>query len=223
MQRADVIGWQRQKATTAYSKWLIAILCVCAFIIVPFAIWGARLDEWTDRTIEARHDGTLLGLIFFGLLASDIVLPVPSSTVSTACGYILGLWPGILVSWGGMSLACYLGYILAAHFGRPITDRLVGKKEVARLETLGRKHGNWAIIIARPVPVLAEASVLFAGLGGMRLSRLMFLTGLSNAGISAVYVSVGVYSMRTGSFVMALLASILLPGLALSVAKLCRI
>ena len=189
---------------------------------MPFALWGPRLDEWTDRTIEASHDRPFLGLILFSFLASDIVLPVPSSTVSVACGYILGLWPGILVSWGGMTLSCFLGYILTALFGRPVTDRLVGKQEVARLETLGRKHGNWAIIIARPVPVLAEASVLFAGLGGMRMSQLMFLAGWSNAGISAVYVSVGAFSTRTGSFTLALLASLLLPGLALSVAKACR-
>jgi uncharacterized membrane protein YdjX (TVP38/TMEM64 family) len=202
------------------TKWLIPVLCVCVLIIVPFALWGARLDDWTARTIEAPQDRTVLGLILFGLLATDIVLPVPSSTVSTACGYILGLWPGIIVSWAGMSLACFLGYILAAYFGRPLTDRLVGKTEVSRLEALSRKHGNWAIIIARPVPVLAEASVLFAGLGGMRLSHLMFLTGLSNAGISAVYVAVGAFSMSTGSFALALLASILLPLLALSVTKL---
>ena len=202
-----------------HTKWLIPVLCVCALIIAPFAIWGASIDNWTARAIEARQDGALLAIILFGLLALDIVLPVPSSAVSTACGYVLGLWPGMLVSWGGMSLACLLGYGLAACLGRPLTDRFVGKSEVARLGELGRKYGNLVIIIARPVPLLAEASVLFAGLGGMRQARFMLLTCLSNAGISAVYVSIGAYSMSVRSFALALVASILLPWLAMLATK----
>ena len=62
------------------------------------------------------------------------------------------------------------------------------------------RFGEWVIVVSRPIPVLAEASVLFAGLSGMPASRFLLLSTLSNLGISAVYAAVGAFSASTNSF-----------------------
>ena len=99
--------------------------------------------------------------------------------------------------------------------GYPIANRLVGEKELARFAKLQRRFGDWVIIAARPVPVLAEASVMFAGIARMPFGRFMLLTALSNLGISAVYAAVGAFSSNLNSFLLAFFGAILIPGAAM--------
>jgi membrane protein DedA with SNARE-associated domain len=75
------------------------------------------------------------------------------------------------------------------------------------------------IVITRPVPVLAEASVLFAGMSRMPTGQFMLLTMLSNLGISAVYAAVGAFSANANSFLLAFAGSILIPLVAMLAAK----
>src|SRR5690606_35600623 len=84
-------------------------------------------------------------------------------------------------------------------------------------EQLGRffqRNGEWSIIIARPVPVLAEGSVLFAGLSQMDFKTFMIYSSLSNFAISTVYAWIGSYASSMNSFLLAFAAAIVLPVLA---------
>ena len=78
------------------------------------------------------------------------------------------------------------------------------------------------IVVLRAVPVLAEASVVLAGLSEMPLRRFLFLTGLANLGIAATYAAVGAFAVEANSFLVAFAGSILLPGLAMLSARLFR-
>jgi membrane protein DedA with SNARE-associated domain len=91
----------------------------------------------------------------------------------------------------------------------------VGSDGLDRLEELSQHVGNWAIVIARPVPMLAEASVLFAGISGMPMHQYLLLSALSNVGISAVYAAVGALSATVDSFLLAFAGSILVPLVAM--------
>jgi uncharacterized membrane protein YdjX (TVP38/TMEM64 family) len=63
--------------------------------------------------------------------------------------------------------------------------------------------------------MLAEASVLFAGISGMPLAQYLLLSTLSNLGISAAYAAVGALSATVNSFLLAFAGSILLPLVAM--------
>ena len=67
------------------------------------------------------------------------------------------------------------------------------------------------MVAVRAVPVLAEASVLFAGIGSMRFGRFLLLTSLSNLGISLVYASVGAFAAEIQSFLLAVAGAVLVP------------
>jgi 3-dehydroquinate synthase len=70
-------------------------------------------------------------------------------------------------------------------------------------------------VLLRGVPVLAEGSVIFAGLAGMPIGRFLLITSTANLCISAAYAGAGAYALGAGSFAAALAAAILLPGLGL--------
>jgi uncharacterized membrane protein YdjX (TVP38/TMEM64 family) len=194
-----------------------------ALILVPFALYGDAIEAWTEAFVDRGRAAPLrAALVLGGLLAGDILLPVPSSLVSTACGLLLGAVTGTLVSLTGMTVSCIVGFWLARLLGRPFVSRFSGTDDLTRMESLNRRYGVWALIIARPIPVLAEASVLVIGLGAMPFPRFLLLTSLSNLGVSLVYGVAGAMSGDMGSMLPALGASILLPWLLMRAVELGR-
>jgi uncharacterized membrane protein YdjX (TVP38/TMEM64 family) len=196
------------------AKWTILIAIVTLAILVPFGIWGDQIDAAVVDYIAASRNTRLeAALVLGGLLAGDIVLPTPSSIASTACGAICGFWPGMLASWMGMNLSCLIGYLLGRFASRSRVRRMMGESSMATLEHISAERGNWFIIVTRPVPVLAEAAVLFAGLGSMPLAQFARMTITANLGISMVYAYIGATATSASGFIWAFLLAMFLPGL----------
>jgi 3-dehydroquinate synthase len=74
----------------------------------------------------------------------------------------------------------------------------------------------------RPVPVLAEASALFAGVARVPVAQYVTITTLANIGISALYCAAGARALHSSSFLLAFAASIGLPGLAMAISRYLR-
>ena len=200
--------------------WIVFWGCILALILVPFFLFGARIEQWTESRLQSPVlSRWFVALVLGGLLASDILLPVPSSMVSTACGFLLGVTLGSLTSFLGMAVSCAIGYWLGARAGRAAAGGLVGAGQLARMESLGARWGSWIVVVCRPVPVLAEVSVVFAGMGRMPVGRFALLCGLSNLAISVVYALVGAFASHVDSFLFAFAASVLVPGLAMLAAR----
>ncbi|MDY7233045.1 VTT domain-containing protein [Hyalangium sp. s54d21] len=191
-----------------------------AAILIPFFLFGEALEEAARRFLEAHPPGWQAALLLGGLLAGDTVLPVPSSLIATAAGALLGFWRGTVTCFAGMMVASELGYQLGARAGEAALRRMVGESEVARLVRVAGRHGHWFLLVFRAVPVLAEASTVFAG--ASRMSRRGFFTSvaLGNLGVSATYAAVGASAAGTGSFLLFFAGMVLLPGLALWLAGL---
>ncbi len=201
-------------------RWTALVIIVLAIILIPWVLFGAKIESWTEALLQnaSRYTGWI-ALLLSALLASDIFVPVPSSLVSTALGLFLGFVGGTLASWVAMMVSCAIGYWLAL-LGRPIIRRLVGEEELNRLQQLTDRFGRWVIVICRPVPVLAEASIIFAGMSKMQTGQFMLLVALSNLGISAVYAAVGAFSANVSSFLLAFAGAILLPLVAMTTVRL---
>jgi uncharacterized membrane protein YdjX (TVP38/TMEM64 family) len=200
-------------------RWTLLVLAVLAIILVPFMLFGDQIDAWTEGFLETARRSWVTVAVLSGLLMVDILAPIPSSLVSTASGYLLGFFEGLAASAIGMTVSCIAGYWLAATFGHPVANRIVGEDELERLKELSLRLGDWVIIICRPVPMLAEASVIFAGLSHTPLPRFLLLTTLSNIAISAVYAAVGAFSASVNSFLLAFFGSILIPAIAMLIMR----
>ena len=202
-------------------RWIGLVAGVLTFILVPFFLFGARIESWTGEFIETASDHILMtALVLGGLLATDILLPVPSSIVSTVAGCFLGLAGGTLVSFMGMTISCLAGYALGRFFGSTLAPRAIGADELAKLESLSERLGDWVVVVTRPVPVLAEAAVFFVGMGHMKLSRFILLSSMSNLAISLVYATIGSLSAEAAgssesltAFLLAAAGSICLHGI----------
>ena len=210
----------RETRTGGWRTPVLLTLSLAAVIVVPFLAWGEPIERALSRAIaDARGRPLAAASVLGGALAADILLPVPSSLVSTSCGAILGFWRGLFVSLAGMTVACVWGFGLGRLFGRPLVRRLAGERDLERFSALAERHGQWAVVLARAVPVLAEASVLLAGAGRYSAPRFFALTTLANAGISAAYSAAGACAAGADAFALAFAGAVGIPWLALTLVR----
>jgi uncharacterized membrane protein YdjX (TVP38/TMEM64 family) len=193
---------------------VLLICMVLAVILVPFFLFHEYIDGWTEQLLKTSGEHMVYtGILLSVLLISDILLPVPSSIVSTGAGFLLGFVNGSIVSFTGMTLGAVLGYALGR--GSAGTMKWLDADTRQRMEGFFQRYGKWSIILARPVPVLAEASVFFAGISKMESRSFLLVSALSNLGISLMYAAVGSYSVSVNSFLPAFGGAVILPGIAL--------
>ena len=199
-------------------RWAALGVILIGLVLLPFLLFEQQFNAFADAVIVSGRSRWIAAAAIFALLALDVLLPVPSSIVSTAAGVLLGFWGGAAVVWTGMMLGCVLGYYLGAR-GSGAARRLVGEDGIARAADLVRRFGDLTLVVCRPVPVLAEASVVFAGLVRAPFARFATLTGVANLGIAAGYCAFGAFSLRLDSFLLAFLGALLVPGLFLLISK----
>jgi uncharacterized membrane protein YdjX (TVP38/TMEM64 family) len=199
-------------------RWALVWAIVVGVVLVPFFLFGARFEALAEEITGGAVPRGLAAAAIATLLALDVLLPVPSSIVSTGGGVLLGFGTGTAVVWGGMMAGCLLAYVLGAR-ASGAAQRLVGAESLDRAHALAARYGAWTIVICRPVPVLAEASAVLAGLVRAPFRRFLALTAASNLGIAAGYAAVGAFAMRVDSFLIAFAGAVLIPGLALVIAR----
>lgn len=200
-------------------RWGLLVFLLIALVLLPFFLFEERFNL---LAAEATRGDTALWVAagaIMGLLVLDVILPIPSSIVSTAAGVLLGIWRGTAVVWTGMMAACLLAYALGSRVSGAARP-LVGAESLARAGDLVGRYGDWALVLCRPVPVLAEASVIFAGLVRAPFRRFVWLTASSNLGIALAYAAFGAFSMRVDSFLLAFVGALVIPGLAIAASQL---
>jgi len=95
----------------------------------------------------------------------------------------------------------------------------VGEADWRRAEQWAQRFGAMLVLILRPVPVLAEASTLYAGASRVPIARFFAASATANAIIAVAYAAVGSASADAGNLEPALMAGFLLPGLAMLVVR----
>ncbi len=173
---------------------LLLFLAVAIVILISFGLWGAQIDAWVMNSVETHHTSRwIVALILFATLSSDIFLPIPSCIVSTMCGLYLGVELGTAVSFTAMTLSAVIGYFLGLTCA-DAAKRCIGERDMAALQRLQEKGGAFLILGMRPVPVLAEASVVFAGLARYPLRKTMVQVLVGNFLVSFSYAVIGHFS-----------------------------
>ena len=209
---------------------LIKILGLTALVmlvpIIPFVIVGEQSERWivdnllTDSSLSDGNPFALLAVVL--VLASDILLPVPSSAVMTFTGASLGWLAGSVLCFIGLTLSCLIGYLLGRYFGLPLVRRFVANDELQEMTERLDKPGLWVLAGLRGVPVAAEASVLVAGVVRLAAGRFWLAVTVANLSISVIYNALGHYARGADWLVYALVISVLLPLLLLLVWWLVR-
>jgi uncharacterized membrane protein YdjX (TVP38/TMEM64 family) len=200
-------------------RWFLLTALLLALIVVPFLLFEGRFEQLGMAIMRGDLAGWPAAAVIGGFLALDVFLPVPSSMVSTAAGAVLGFGRGMAVIWCGMTAGCVLGYLLGSR-ATGVARRFVGRDGLDRAERVSAAHGDWALVVCRPVPVLAEASVILAGLVQTPWRRFLVLTAAANVGIAAAYAAIGAFSMTVGSFLLTFAGALALPAVTMLAARL---
>lgn len=194
---------------------ILLIAIVLAVPVLPFLGFGESLERQIGGWLEQSVPPVVAAGLAMGLLAADILLPVPSSVVSTFAAARCGFWLGAAAAWTGMTMGGVVGFWVARHFGRWAAARLSRAEELARIDQVIRRFGPFVVVLTRPIPVLAEASVLALGTTDLPWRRFLTPLALSNLGLAAVYAGLG----HLARWPIALAASVALPVLAMGVAR----
>lgn len=134
-----------------------------------------------------------------GLLIADVVLPVPSSVVMIAHGALFGLVLGAVLSLVGSIGAALVGFAIGRG-GGPLLERLVPATERQRADTLLERWGVLAVVVTRPVPMLAETTAILAGASrSMSWPRVGLAAALGSVPAAVLYAVAGSIAAGIGS------------------------
>jgi uncharacterized membrane protein YdjX (TVP38/TMEM64 family) len=195
------------------ARWSIFVVLLLAFILVPFILLEGRMDALVQQTLQSNTSLVLITLAVIAFLLADIVLPIPSSFVLTTTGFLLGIEWGTVVGFIGLTCASLGGYALGRYAGGPVAKRVVGRAQLERFADLSQRYGDVLLVAFRAMPVLAEATTILAGISRMPLPRFLIVTSIGNSVVALVYAWIGAVSASQSSFLLASVASIVLPVL----------
>jgi uncharacterized membrane protein YdjX (TVP38/TMEM64 family) len=142
---------------------LIIMGVMIAFFLFLFLVGQAvGVPLLANPTPWLSGGGALAAVLGVGLLVVDVLLPIPSSLVMVAHGASFGVVNGMLLSLLGSVGAAMFGFAIGRRGGGRL-ERLVTPAERANADQLLKRWGALAIIVTRPVPMLAEAVAIMAG------------------------------------------------------------
>lgn len=171
---------------------LVSLVLILPVVILVFAgeSFASMLEGWKS---SPPAPSTMFFAIA-GILATDVFLPVPSGPISTLAGSQLGILAGTSASTLGMTIGGVIAFALARKWGRPFAEWLSSPQELVDMETIADSFGLSALLLTRPLPIVAEACVLF--LGTLKMNWRVFLPALvgSNLLIAATYATLGYYA-----------------------------
>lgn len=191
---------------------LVAALAAMVIVTKLIAEDLLGLDLAARATRWMATPGVGAGSVIVGLLAIDILLPVPSSLVMVASGAVFGTAWGSVLSLVGSIGGEWLGFELVRRYGRRASRRLVGDQELARLNQIFATHGAAAVVITRALPVVMETMSVVAGLSTMPRATFLAASLLGTAPIVVLYAYAGSASRDAGSVVPAVIMVIAIAG-----------
>ncbi|MDH1511381.1 3-dehydroquinate synthase [Pseudomonas mosselii] len=194
--------------------WL-SLLCFSGLVITSFLLFEQQIQGFLTHLDLYRPSTPVqmfnLALLLIALLALDVVLPVPSSMVALLAVATLGSVGGYLTIFIGLCLGAGLGYALGAGYLRMLSSRLgLHQRQPGQL---AYRLGTLSLICLRGVPVLAETSVVAAGMQRYPMRAFVLVTTLANAGLALAYSAIGSFLVEQNALLVTILASMILPGL----------
>ena len=192
------------------SPYVAAAVIVAGLMLGVFAVVELlELPLLTDPAPVLGEGTAIAAAASVALLAADAVLPVPSSILMVANGGLFGAVAGSALSVLGAMGSALLAFGLGRRGGRLLAGA-AAPRQVAAAERFFARWGGLAVMLSRPLPILAETIAMLAGAGRMGLRRFAVSALAGNAPICVAYAVAGAAAERYVG-----VAAIALPGAAL--------
>jgi uncharacterized membrane protein YdjX (TVP38/TMEM64 family) len=196
------------------TRYLLIMATVIVFFLTIFLIVEALgVPLLADPTPWMQRGGIVAAALGVSLLIVDVLLPVPSSLVMVAHGALFGVVSGTFLSLAGSMGAALLGFAIGRR-GDKLLARIVTLEQRARADRMLTRWGALAVVLTRPIPLLAETVAIMAGASSLGWGRMILaalagslppallyaLTGAAVANLQSTSLMFGVVLLVTGSF-----------------------
>lgn len=199
---------------------LTGLMMLLFLVLFGIAEW-LRIPILTDPGPLLSKGGWIAAAAGFGLLVADVALPVPSSLVMILHGALFGVVGGTLLSLAGAVGAALFGFWIGRR-GGPLFARLVPEEERRRSDALLRNWGDLAIIVTRPVPILAETMAILAGASPMGWGRMLLATLAGSLPAALLYALTGAAARSLDNTALVFSLVLLVAGLFWAVGRWLR-
>jgi membrane-associated protein len=140
-------------------------------------------------------------VIFFGVMAENIGVPIPGETVLLFAGFLayqskIHIVPAILTAIAGATVGASGGFLLGRYGGPSVVDRFLRRfprlaKQYDGAQKMFLKHGHWAVFAARFITGLRIFAGILAGVLRMPFSIFFFYSFAGAVCWSVVILCVG--------------------------------
>lgn len=198
--------------------YIISLTLLLAFLALFGLVAWLDIALLSDPSYIMNKGGLLAGLAGVGLLASDIILPVPGSLVMVANGALFGIWLGTLLSLIGGLLSSWIGFAIGRR-GAKIIHKIASAEEQERAEQMLQKWGIFAVIVSRPVPLIGETISVMAGASTLPMYKLILASIVGVLPAAILYAAVGVYATELKAGIIGTVAVVILAGIVWAIGK----
>lgn len=190
--------------------WMLVGALLLFFLALFVAVEALRVPALTDPTPLLQHR-MYSAPLSVSLLMADVVLPVPSSLIMIANGALYGAVMGAGLSLLGTIGATLLGYVLGKR-GSSFLTRHVPLHSRERAQQLLQRWGLLAIIITRPVPLLAETTAILAGTSALRWTSVALAAAAGALPAAILYAAAGAATLKLQSSAIIFAAVLAIAG-----------
>jgi uncharacterized membrane protein YdjX (TVP38/TMEM64 family) len=181
---------------------MLMLVFTALFILIEEVFQIPLLLDPSDTLNSASIGVALVGV---GLLIADVFIPVPSSIIMIAHGALFGIVTGTILSVIGSLGSAMVGFGVGRQ-SNSLLQRFISPAESQRANALLERYGAVAIIITRPIPIVAETVAIMAGASSMSW-RWMLVTSLAGIIPSALlYAVTGATAMRLDNFLLTIIS-----------------
>ncbi|MDP9797519.1 membrane protein DedA with SNARE-associated domain [Catenuloplanes nepalensis] len=156
------------------------------------------LSGWVAGVIES------LGEVGVGLLVAleNIIPPIPSEVVLALAGYLANQGSvNLVLVWVAATLGSLIGAIALYWVGRGLGEErlkrwldkvpLVERDDLEKADRWFEKHGKWAVLLGRCVPVVRSLVSLPAGANHMPVPMFTAFTALGSGVWNTIFIGAG--------------------------------
>ncbi|MHA1793512.1 MAG: TVP38/TMEM64 family protein [Promethearchaeota archaeon] len=150
---------------TWYILAFFALLILTALLLL---LWITDKEIFSRLMIEFLIIPTLrigiwgLALFLIIMIIQGILLPIPSEILLLTTGLLWGIVGGTIIGVIGSMFAAWTCYFIVLKGGRPVAEKIVGKKLLDPIDNLIQKYGTWFIVFSRAIPLIAFDPISFA-------------------------------------------------------------
>lgn len=174
---------------------IVRALVLVAILIIAFLVLrNTSLARFSDReylgaSLESLADTAWAAPLLIALYVILAPLGVPISPLVFVGGAIFGLFKGWILNLLGSILGGAVTFFIGHAMGRDLIVHLVSDQNLRRAESLLERHGFWAILRVRFLPIPFALVNYGCALVGVRPGTFLIATSLGLAPSLLVYTT----------------------------------